>query len=53
MTLMATGRKITLKGFKLDKYGKRVTRDPKAWDVSKQIRKAGAQKMQWGKKGRT
>ena len=49
---MSTGRKISLKGFKLDKYGKRVTRDPKAWDVSTRLKKAGAQKMQWGRKGK-
>ena len=46
-----TGQRISIKGFKLDKSGKRVTKDPKQWDVSKRLKKAGAQRIKFGRRG--
>jgi hypothetical protein len=33
-----TGRRITLRGFVLDKTGKRIIRDPRRLDVSARLR---------------
>jgi hypothetical protein len=35
---MSTSRRITLKGFRLDKDGKHVIRDPRRLDVSARLR---------------
>jgi len=49
---MSTGRKIHLKGFKLDKYGKRVARDPNRLNVSARLKEQGRQKMTWRRRGK-
>lgn len=47
-----SGRRISLKGFKLDKSGRRVSRDPKRLSVSAQLKQKDRQKMTWKRRGR-
>ena len=42
---MSTGRKIQLRGFRLDKDGKRVIRDPQRLNVSARLRQRGSKKV--------
>jgi hypothetical protein len=48
-----TGRRITLRGFTLDKDGKRIIRDPKRLDVSARARQrpGGSKKVRVAKRG--
>jgi hypothetical protein len=51
---MSTGRRITLRGFVLDKDGRRVIRDPRRLDVSARLRQrpGGSKKVRVARKGK-
>jgi hypothetical protein len=42
---MSTGRRISLRGFVLDKDGKRIIRDSKRLDASARARQRGSKKV--------